>query len=362
MEFWNGWFDHWGTEHHTRPGDDAAAELAAMLAAGRSVNLYMAHGGTNFGTWAGANLGADGDLEPTVTSYDYDAPLAEDGRATPKFHAFRNVISAHTGVQPPELPADPAVQPERTEMITAVAELHAFLDTIAAVPSPTPERFERLGLHHGVVRYRTRLQGPYEGALRLDGLADLAELRLDGVLIGRLGRLAADPAYAHAGRSTVPVQVPDGVHDLDVTVHSLGRVNYGPALGDPKGVTRVLLDHQQQFGYEQWPLDLTEMPDLSGAHWRESSGAGEPRDRPGFHRVSVEVDDPADAYLELPQWQTGYLFLNGFNLGRYWNPAGPQRTLYAPAPLWRPGANELVVVEFGRPGREIRWRSEPLLG
>ncbi len=358
MEFWNGWFDHWGRPHHTRPADEAAAELDALLAAGRSVNLYMAHGGTNFGPWAGANLGADGDLEPTVTSYDYDAPLAEDGRPTAKFRAFAEVIARHTGRPAPALPADPAVQPERTVSVSETAGLHRFLDTLVAVPSPTPESFERLGLHHGVVRYRTHVDGPVDGALRLTGLADLAELRLDGTLLGRLAGLDADPAYLHAGRHPVALQADRDGQQLDITVHSLGRVNYGPRMGDRKGVSQVLLDHQLQFGFDQAALDLTELPDLSAADWRPASGS----DRPGFHRVSVDVTDPADAYLELPGWQTGYLYLNGFNLGRYWNPAGPQRTLYAPAPLWRAGANELVVCEFARPGREICWRSAPVLG
>ncbi|SDS30123.1 glycoside hydrolase family 35 protein [Microlunatus soli] len=356
MEFWNGWFDHWGTEHHSRDADDAAAELQAMLAAGRSVNLYMAHGGTSFGTWAGANLGPDGDLQPTITSYDYDAPIAEDGRSTDKFEAFRRVIAEHTGLEPDRLPEPGPVLAERTVPVTESVALDAVLDQLDAVPSPTPERFERLGLHHGVTRYRTSIAGPIAGRVSLSGLADLADIVVDGSVVGRLGRSAIDAAYPAAADHGVDLELADGDHRLDVVVHSLGRVNFGPGLGDRKGLGSVRLDYQHLFGFEQAALDLTALPDLSTAPWAA------PTDAAGFFRTTVTVDTTGDSYLELPGWQHGYLFLNGFNLGRYWNTVAPQRTLYAPAPLWRQGANELVILEFGHPGRELALRSTPDLG
>jgi beta-galactosidase len=378
MEFWNGWFDHWGEEHHSRTGGDAAAEVEEMLAAGRSVNFYMAHGGTNFGTWAGANLGVDGALQPTVTSYDYDAPIAEDGRLRKKYAAFRAAVSRHTGVEPPQPPADRPVQPEREAEVSDFIDLQVVLDQQLAVPSPTPERFERLGLHHGVVRYRCTVSGPVTGEVSLAGLADLAEIRIDGELLGRIGRIGVDPGYPAAAETTVPMALGEGDHRIDVTVHSLGRVNFGPDLGDSKGVDRVRLDHQQLFGFEQSALELTALPDLGGMGWgpSTSSGSGGPgsgsggagsgsrggRSGNGFYRAVVEVGELADAHLELPDWQQGYLYLNGFNLGRYWNPAGPQRTLYAPAPLWRAGRNELVILEFGQPGSKINWRAGADLG
>jgi beta-galactosidase len=288
-----------------------------------------------------------------VTSYDYDSPIAEDGRLTEKFHAFRRVITEHTGTELPEPPADHPVQPERRVTVDGFRGLHAVLDQLEPVAAPAPDTFERLGLHHGVVRYRTRITGPISGSISVDKLADLAEVRLDGALIGRLGGIDLDPGFVATDR--LPVEVTDGDHDLDVTVFSLGRVNFGPYLGSTKGLSRVRLDYQHQFGFEQYALELTELPDL-GAAW------GPATPEPGFHRAMVVIDSPAAAYLELPGWQVGYLYLNGFNLGRYWNPAGPQKTLYAPGPLWRPGENELIVLEFGDPGTDIVWRTEPDLG
>lgn len=354
-EFWNGWFDHYGEQHHTRTGENAADELAGMLAAGRSVNLYMAHGGTNFGPWSGANAGADGELQPTVTSYDYDSPIAEDGRLTDKFHAFRRVITKHTGIEPPQPPDDHPVQPQRRVVCNGFVGLPAILDQLEPLVAPAPDTFEHLGLNHGVVRYRTSILGPMTGAISITGLADLAEIRLDGELVGRLGGIGLDPGFPAASTNQLPIEVGAGDHDLDVTVFSLGRVNFGPELGTTKGLRRVRLDYQQLFGFEQFALELTELPDL-GRSWQPVSN------EPGFHRAVATLDEPADTYLELPGWQLGYVYLNGFNLGRYWNPAGPQRTLYAPAPFWRAGENELIVLEFGDPGTEIVWRSTPDLG
>jgi len=357
MEFWNGWFDHWGAEHHTRDAASAAAELKGMLADGRSVNLYMAHGGTSFGTWAGANASETGELQPTVSSYDYDSPIAEDGRTTAKFEAFRQVIAEHTGVTAPRPPADPQIQPEQTIAVTEGVDLQIVLDHVSPVRSATPQRFEHLGLHHGAVRYRTTITGPLTGMVRLSGLADLAEIRLDGRPVGRLGRSEIDPAYPSATDNGVEIAIGAGQHRLDVTVHSLGRINFGPYLGDRKGLGAIRLDYQHQFGFDHAALDLTAGPEFPGALW-----SSEPGDGPGCYRATVELDAVGDTHLELPGWHTGYLFLNGFNLGRYWNAVPPQRTLYAPAPLWRTGSNELVVVEFGSAGREIGFRARPVLG
>lgn len=356
MEFWNGWFDYFGGEHHTRAGDDAAAELAGMLAAGRSVNFYMAHGGTTFGVWAGANAVEEGGtvaLQPTISSYDYDAPIAEDGGTTAKFDAFRAVITAHTGITPPDPPPLPPRLPAGTATVTESLALAAVLDGRPVITSATPRSFEDLGMHQGVVRYRTRVAGPYpEAEVSLDGLADLGTVIIDGRVRARVGRTALDDQFP-VGPSRVELAE---TNTLDVLVSSLGRINFGRHLGDSKGLSAIRLDFQHLHGYEQAGLDLTELPELDWPGPAPADG------EPGFHRAMIEIDRPGDGFLALPGWHHGYLFLNGFNLGRYWS-IGPQRTLYAPAPLWRPGRNELIIAELGGGGgSEIELRSAPDLG
>ncbi len=320
------------------------------------MNFYLARGGTSFGVWAGANALEDGGdviLQPTVSSYDYDAPIAEDGSTTAKFDAFREVIAAHTGSTPPEPPDLPQRLAAASVPVSERLALAAVLDDRPVINSATPRSFEELGVHQGVVRYRTRLTGPYaEASVSLDGLADLGTVIIDGQVRARVGRMALDDQIP-VGPSRLELAADS---TLDVLVSSLGRINFGRHLGDSKGLAAIRLEFQQQHGYQQAGLDLTELPELD---WTgPSPAAGEP----GFHRAMIDSSTPGDGFLALPGWHHGYLFLNGFNLGRYWS-IGPQRTLYAPAPLWRPGPNELVVAELGAgSGTVIELRSEPELG
>ena len=54
---------------------------------------------------------------------------------------------------------------------------------------------------------------------------------------------------------------------------------------------------------------------------------------------------PADTYFDFDcadgcaDWLHGAVFVNGFNVGRYFQ-AGPTKTLYIPGPLLRQGDNE----------------------
>ncbi|MED7953083.1 glycoside hydrolase family 35 protein [Streptomyces sp. BE303] len=349
MEYWTGWFDHWGAPHHLRDPAESADVLDRMLAAGASVNIYMGHGGTNFGWWNGANH--DGTtFQPDTTSYDYDAPVGEAGELTEKFHLFRRVIERHLGPNPHPLPPLPARLAPQSAPFTASAGLSAALDDLATVHHrPEPEPMEALGQNLGLIHYRTRLRGPLgRGELRVDGLADRAQVFLDGRPLGVLERDRPDEA--------LPVEVPEGGAVLDLLVENMGRVNYGPLLHDRKGVTGgVRIGNQYQLGgWEIRPLpldDLTAVPFAAPGH----------RDGPAFHRAALTVATPADGFLALPGFTKGMAWLNGFALGRYCD-RGPQRTLYAPAPLWREGRNELVVLELHRAGTHVDLRDRPDLG
>ncbi|MCX4531367.1 beta-galactosidase [Streptomyces sp. NBC_00841] len=348
MEYWHGWFDHWGERHHVRDPKEAADELDRMLAQGASVNIYMGHGGTNFGWWNGANH--DGNTyQPTCTSYDYDAPVGEAGELTAKFHAFREVIARHTGPIEHEPPAPPDRLAPQSLTVTGTTTLRESLDVLATpLRRVSPEPMEALSQSLGLIHYRTRLRGPWPAAmLRIDGLADRGQVFLDGVAIGVLDR---DHPQAE-----LPVTVPDDGAELEVLVENMGRINYGPLLGDRKGITGgVRLDTQFQFGWDTRPLPLS---DLTGLRF-----SPQPADRhPAFHRVEVDIATPADGFIALPGWNKGMVWVNGFALGRYWS-RGPQRTLYAPGPAWKAGRNEIVVLELHQAGRTVEIRDTPDLG
>ncbi|KRV48389.1 beta-galactosidase [Wenjunlia vitaminophila] len=347
-EYWHGWFDHWGEHHHVRDAGEAAADLEWMLARGVSVNIYMGHGGTNFGWWNGANHD-ETEYQPTCTSYDYDAPVGEAGELTEKFYAFREVIQRYRGPigyevpEPPERLAPQVVHPNGT---VALAYCLDALSTPQQRLSPEP--MEALGQSFGLIHYRTRLRGPFrDSTLRVHGLADRAQVFLDGEPLGILERTGSLDALS--------ISVPETGGELDLLVENMGRVNYGPWLEDRKGISGgVRIDTQYQFDWEIRPLPLT---DLSPLRY----GAAEAIEGPAFHRAEVEIPDPADGFLALPGWTKGQVWLNGFALGRYWD-RGPQRTLYAPAPVWRAGRNELVILELHRSGGRIEIRDTADLG
>jgi beta-galactosidase len=357
MEFWNGWFDHFGDPHHVRAAADAADALDGILAAGGSVNIYMGHGGTNFGWWAGANhtgrTPGEPGFMPTVTSYDYDAPIGEAGELTEKFHLFREVIGRYLPLPQAELPPQPPrVAPQRVPAVP-MAALSDCLDLLSTpVRRPAPESMERLGFHQGLVHYRHRITGPVGAAtLTVDGVRDLAQVFLDGQRIGVIERDDPTPA--------IELTVPAGGAELDILVEPFGRVNYGPHLADRKGlIGGVRLDHQFLFGWDARVLTLDDLSALPATGTVPAEGT------PAFHRAVITLPEAADAFLAVPGSGRTLVWLNGFLLGRLRVERGPQVTLYAPAPLWRPGANEVVVLDLAGAGvpLTVELRDEPDLG
>ncbi|MCX4786061.1 MULTISPECIES: glycoside hydrolase family 35 protein [unclassified Streptomyces] len=355
MEFWCGWFEHWGAEPVVHDPERATDSLREILECGASVNIYMAHGGTNFAGWAGANRSGplqDGDFQPTVTSYDYDAPIDEYGRPTEKFRQFRKVLAEYADGPLPELPPEPVglAAPVRAEL-TGWAPLTAVLEALGdeeSAPSGVPPTFEELGVDRGLVRYQVAVPGPRRPyTLGVAGLRDRAVVYVDGV---REGVLSEE-------NSTLDEPVA-GPAEVELWVESLGRVNYGPRLGEPKGITGGV-QHERQFLHgvraRALRLEAFEEPDaLAAVAFGSVEGAG----RPGLFRGEFEaagVAGTGHAGLELPGWTRGFVWVNGFCLGRYWS-AGPQRTLYVPGPVLREGTNEVWVLELedaGAPYAEL---------
>lgn len=353
MEYWHGWFDHWGEEHHTRDAAEAAAVLEEMLARGASVNLYMAHGGTNFGLWNGCNQ-ADGKLQPTTTSYDYDAPVGEAGECGVKFEAFRAVITRHTGATPDAPPPLPARLQPAASGITAWAALLDHLDLFdEPVTSPHPAWQEDLGADHGLVHYRGSTWVPPEGRdLVLVDLHDRATVLVDGAYRATLDR--------NDGEVRLPLLPrPDATPlDIDLVVENQGRTNFGPAVGERKGLGGVRLGDRWIHGWSSRALRIDADGWTDGVRWAPDRPATQ---GPVLARTTVEVDAPADGFLALPGWGKGFVWLNGRLLGRYWE-VGPQVTLYAPGAWWRAGTNEVVVCELLAPGDVVEVRDTPELG
>jgi beta-galactosidase len=347
-EFWNGWFDHWGERHHVRSVDSSVGTLDAIIADGGSVSIYMAHGGTNFGLWAGANA-EQGRLQPTITSYDSDAPIAEDGTLTAKFHAMRAVLGAGGPLRVPErMPVLPAARVPLIHQAGLIAGLRAV--PAPELSSPLPASFERLGLDAGMVLLTAHPRIPAgEHRLTLTDVRDRAVVLADGVPIG----------IADGEHPEVPIHGTGAVVRLEILVENLGRINYGPLVGQHKGLLGpVLVDRRMVHGWTSRPIALG---DWTPDDLRRAAGAGPAVTSAGFAVATVHVAEPADTFLALPGSAHGVVWINGFLLGRYWD-IGPQVTLYCPAPLLRVGENTVVVLETDRLGAVLELRDRPELG
>ncbi|WP_164234209.1 glycoside hydrolase family 35 protein [Microbacterium hydrocarbonoxydans] len=365
-ELWGGWFDHWGEQHHVRSAASMGGTVAELLDAGGSVSMYMAHGGTNFGLWNGANH--DRVLQPTVTSYDSDAPIGEDGTLNDKFHTLRALFAPFHEGELPEAPAAPRRQRAASAALVPVVSLLDHVRSLAdaGAPTPLPQTFEELGAEDGLVVYEAGIAFAPGSELTIDGLHDRATVFLDDERIGVLERDGErSVALPGSGRAR-----------LTIVVESLGRINYGARTGEGKGIMHgVRIGRRLVHGWTHRivPQDAPEHPGAvaaseAGADAVSEADAGAALEvgadaarTDGVAVASLDVAEPLDAWLAFPGGRKGMVWLNGFLLGRYWE-VGPQQTLYAPAPLWRAGGNEVVVLDVDGLGARVEIREEPSFG
>ena len=329
-----------------------------MLSHHRSFNLYVVHGGTNFGFTAGANAFSPTQYQPDVTSYDYDAPINEQGRATPKYYALRKLIGEYTDHPLPQVPAPVPVMGFGPVELRPAASIWDNLPVPKLTPTPQP--MEALGQRSGLILYRTKLIGHKSGSLTITEPHDFAMVFLNGKLI--------DTVYRDGGHWTV--KLPEtGVREpvLDILVEAMGHINFAQYMIDRKGITdQVTLDGMTLMNWETYDLPMT-------AEWVRGmktifADAAAPEGkmalrsaRPGLFFIGMfELDSVSDTYIDMSEWRKGIVWVNGHNLGRYWN-VGPQQRLYCPAPWLKNGKNEIMVFDLEKtePGSICgvkRWR------
>lgn len=349
-EFWCGWFDHWRDKHHTRNSLEIVNEIKGFIDNGASFNIYMFHGGTNFGFTAGANHNQGHGYEPTVTSYDYCAMLTEWGDYTPAYHAVRKLLCEKQGIEPPELPESPKLQSIGKVKLTETASLFENLDNIGEKHHvPVPEGMEYFGQNFGLIYYETTLKGKYNASpMYVKNVHDFAEVYFDGEKKTSIDRTL----YSVEGKTTLkdvifkkkkgessPFLMPalSGERKIGVLVDTMGRVNYGNML-DRKGISDIYLGIQRLMNYDVWTLPLDNLDKL-----KYSSSVK--KEEPVFLRGSFKTDSKADCFIHLDGFNRGCVYINGFNLGRFWK-VGPQRSLYIPGTLLK-DENEIIVFNIG---------------
>ena len=333
-ELYPGWLTHWGEKWQRPDTTSLLKEVKWLMDNKKSFNFYVIHGGTNFGYWAGANAFSPTQYQPDVTSYDYDSPVNEIGQATPKYFSLRKLLASYL---PPKqkLPALPAALPVIEIPAINLTETASVWDHLpASIHSPQPKPMEMLGQQAGFILYRTNLIGHKKGKLLITDLHDYATIFVDGKYIGKLDRSKAENLIElPASSSANPV--------LEIFVEGMGHINFAQYMIDRKGITeRVTLNGMTLMNWEIFTL-----PFDSGYLTNLKFKAGEGT-RPGtFFRGEFELAKTGDTYLNLSQWTKGIVWVNGHNLGRYWN-IGPQNRIYCPAPWLKTGKNEVILFDL----------------
>ena len=345
-EWYPAWFDWWGTTHHTVPAEKYAPSLDSVLGAGISINMYMFHGGTTRSFMNGANYKGNTPYEPQISSSDYDAPLDEAGNATHKFMEFRKVIEKHLPAGE-KLPAVPAAKPT---LAIAAIELSQSTSLFNVLPQPTsnatPLTFEDMNQAYGYVLYRTTLSNAASGVLKIKDLRDYGIVFLNGKRVGVLDRRLA--------QDSLQLTVPKGTATLDIVVENMGRINFGPyLLQNKKGITeKVLLAGKELKGWRMYSLPFDNISLYTKTANAGRTPVGEPAytESPVLKKGSFNLSAVADTYLDMSNWGKGVVWVNGYNLGKYWA-IGPQQTLYVPAEWLKKGTNEIMVLELLKPAQ-----------
>ncbi len=354
-EFYPAWFDSWGKVHHVKSADDCLRDLKYMLEHRASFSVYMAHGGTSFGWWAGCNW----PFVPEVSSYDYDAPVSEAGWATPKFFAMRDLFSKHLnpGETIPEPPAAIPLQKGSAPLVAETADIFALASASKRLEGDSPVTFEKAGLGYGLAVYETTIPAGKGGALSAD-VRDLGVVRVDGAEVGFLDR--RDPKVA------LKIPAAQAPRRLEILVEPMGRYNFSEMMHQGmKGIVGdVTLGGEPLKGWRTAYFTYDQAVDLPAyGPSRDLAKAGA-TPAGSVHRIAVRLEGGKDTFLDMSGFRRGLVRLNGRWLGRYWA-IGPTQTMYVPGCWVKDGANELCIVDtVGSPmdpQAKLAWRTEPIL-
>ena len=362
-EFWSGWFDKWGARHETRPAKDMVDGIDEMLSKGISFSLYMTHGGTSFGHWAGANSPG---FAPDVTSYDYDAPINEYGQVTPKFWELRTMMAKYNdGKKLPTVPKAPM-----TVITVPKFELTEFVPLLQAdgkEVSGAIHTFEEMDMGWGTMVYTTQLPEIKAKSILTADFHDFAQVFIDGKYIGKIDRVKNEKSL------TLPPVRKDA--ELVIIVEGMGRINFGRAIKDFKGivsdVTITSEDDDMETTWKPlqwsniaipddydtavkafslrsaWPLRSAKNPPLSIFNPLPTS-------KIGYHRGHFNINKVGDTFLNFETWGKGQVWVNGHAMGRIWS-IGPQQTLYIPGCWLKKGKNEIIVLDIVGPKEPVVW-------
>lgn len=335
-ETYPGWLTHWGEKFAKPDTNDLKKEAEFLLKNKKSFNLYVIHGGTNFGFTAGANAFSPTQYQPDITSYDYDAPINEQGRPTAKYFMLRDLISKYVDYKIPDVP-----NPVATIEIPSI-EMQAMNSVWHNLPmpifSPQPKPMEAFDQNQGLILYRTKLIGHKGGKLTIWEPHDYALVFLNHKFI--------DTVFRDGGKWTIDLPKPDVIVNnpvLEILVEGMGHINFAQFMIDRKGITdRVTLNGMTLMNWEIYPMPM----DHEFVKQAAMPSRGMVNDKQGlFFKGEFTLKETGDSYFDMSNYSKGMVYINGHNLGRYWN-IGPQQRLYCPASWLKKGENEIIVFDL----------------
>ena len=330
-EYWSGWFDGWGRKHETRSADAMVKGIGTMLENGISFSLYMTHGGTSFAHWAGAN---NTHFSPDCTSYDYDAPINEQGAATDKYHKLRALLQEYSDKPLPEIPlAKPIIKLNDIDF-SGYAPLESNVSKV--ITSEQVLAFEEMDFGYGSALYACALPAcPEGGYLRITEPHDFARIFVNDKLIGELYRGLKE-------QHTLKMPVVNQGDTLRILVEAMGRINYSRQIHDHKGITEkveLIKSAEEVILLKNWEISLMDARTYP-VEWNNIVGK-----KPGYYKAEFKLKKRGDSFLDVSTWGKGFVWVNGHCLGRFWK-VGPQQTLYCPAVWMKKGKNEIVVMDI----------------
>lgn len=331
-ETYPGWLTHWGEKWAVVDTPGLLKEIKYLLDNKKSFSFYVIHGGTNFGFTAGANSGSRTSYQPDITSYDYDAPIDEQGNATPKYYALRNLISKYVDYKIPDVPdAVPTIEIPEIKMETYNSLWNVLPKPVFSVQ---PKPFEDYDQNQGLMLYRTTLIGHKSGTLTITEPHDYALIFLDGKFI--------DTIFRDGGNWSVKLSKTDSKFPvLDILMEGMGHINFAQFMIDRKGITdRVVLNGMTLMNWQVYRLPFDEKFVASVKKQNVDTVKNGM-----FFKGEFNLNTPADTYFDMSNYKKGMVYVNGHNLGRYWY-IGPQQRLYCPASWLKKGKNEIVVFDL----------------
>uniref|UniRef100_A0A0N4ZVM8 Glyco_hydro_35 domain-containing protein n=1 Tax=Parastrongyloides trichosuri TaxID=131310 RepID=A0A0N4ZVM8_PARTI len=333
-EFYSGWFTGWGIRKWDFPNTTSIINtMTWMWNSNASFNIYMMAGGTNFEYWNGK--GGDGTID--ITSYDYNAPIHEDGDIGTTYKAIQEWTGKLKNWKwKPRIGGKNITR--RAYGKVKVDPIKGGLNLMVenCVPRSIPLTFEAFNSPYGFLIYRTNPNIRQLSNLTISGIKDIGYISINDEYIGKINTTSYTLNVNYSGD-----------FGIQILVENTGRQNY-ETIHDIKGIldNKAFFDNTTSSHWQTCYMTI----EIIDKHFSRKGIDNFIKDNmvngPTILLGSLDIIDVADTYIMLPNFTKGVVVINGYNIGRYWNAMGPQQSLYVPANILKKGSNRLVIFEL----------------